>query len=164
MNFFFAVKKKKMIQIVCCSCTQRILKVERVPFYTKKRFYYNIDMVFVAPCPRHAHFKELTRSRLENISYNVLNLQKGRCNNCKIISFIIIFLADKIKLGHYLDVPSTVDLVPTETYLEKMNSMLLFYFCRGRFKVQCSLHQSIYIFLMKKKSPLDLTCNFFCRF
>ena len=70
--------------------------------------------------------------------------------------FYITFFADKIELGHYLDVSSTVDIVPIETYLEKMSSMLLFCFCRGCFKVQCSLDQPKYISLMKKKIPLGI--------
>ena len=45
--------------------------------------------------------------------------------------------------------------------LKKMNSMLFSYFFRGCFKVQCSLKQPKYIYLMKKKSPLDLTCDLF---
>ena len=124
VNNSFCCKKK--IQIVCCSCTQRKLSRERVPFYTEKRFYDNFDMVFVAPCPQHPYFKVCTRSRFENKSSNCLNLQKGRCNNCKIICFNITFFVDKIELGHYLDVSSTVDIVPIETYREKMSSMLLF--------------------------------------
>ena len=150
---FLAVKKKK-IQIVCCGCTQRKLREESVPFYTEKRFYDKIDMVFVAPCPRHPYFKERTWSQSENISWNYLNLQKERCNNFKIICFNINFFGRKIKLGHYLDVvPSTVDIVPIETYLEKMNSMLFSYFFRGCFKVQCSLkNQNIFIW-WKKKIP-----------
>ena len=95
-------------------------------------------MVFVAPYPGHLYFKEHIGSRFENISCNCLNLQKGRRNNCKIIYFNINFLADKIKLRHYLNVPSEVDIVPIETYLEKMNSMLFFNFCQGCFEVQCS--------------------------
>ena len=54
----FSSCKKKEIQIVCCSCTQRKLREESVPFYTEKRFYDKIDMVFVAPCPRHLYFTE----------------------------------------------------------------------------------------------------------
>ena len=106
-------------------------------------------MVFVAPCPGHFYFKERIGSRFENISCNCLNLQKGRCNNCKIICFNINFLADKIKLRHYLNVPSKVDIVPIETYLEKMNSMLFSIFAKdvSRYNVQ--------------KSSLDLTCDFF---
>ena len=46
-----------MIQIVCCSCTQRKLMAEGVPFYTEKRFYYNLDMVFVALYLRHPFLK-----------------------------------------------------------------------------------------------------------
>ena len=124
VNNSFCCKKK--IQIVCCSCTQRKLSRERVPFYTEKRFYDNFAMVFVAPCPQHPYFKVCTRSRFENKSSNCLNLQKGRYNNCKIICFNITFFVDKIELGHYLDVSSTVDIVPIETYREKMSSMLLF--------------------------------------
>ena len=138
--------------------------MERVPFYTEKRFYDNTDIVFVAPYPRHPYFKEQIGSWFKNISCNCLHFQKGRCNNCKIICFNISFLVDKIKLGHYLDVTSTVDIVLIETCLEKMNSMLLSYFWRGCFTVQCSLDQLKYISLLEKKSPLNLTCDFFCRF
>ena len=145
-----------MIQIVCCSCTQRKLIAEGVPFYTKKRFYYNLDMVFVALCLRHPFFKERTGSRFENISCNCHNLQKGRCNNCKIICFNINFLADKIKLGHYLDVPSTMDIVPIEIYLEKMNSMFFFCFFLSRIFQDTIFTRSTEIyFLDEKKSPLD---------
>ena len=56
-------------------------------------------MVFAAPCPRHPYFKERIGFRFENISCNCLDLQKGRCNNYKIICFNISFLADKIKLS-----------------------------------------------------------------
>ena len=119
---------------MCCSCTQRKLGEEGVPFETKKRFYDNIDIVFVAPCPQHPYLKERTGSRFENISCSYLNLQKGRCNNCKIICFNINFFADKIKLRHYLDVPSTVDIVPIETYLEKMNSPLFLLFLSKMFQ------------------------------
>ena len=121
-------------------------------------------MVFVAPILGHPYFKERTGSRFENISCNCLNLQKGRCNNCKIICFNINFLADKIKLGHYLDVPLTVDIVPIKIYLEKMNSILFFYFCRGCFNVQCLLDQPKYISLIKKKNLLWISHVTFYRF
>ena len=131
-------KKKKIIQNICCSCIQRTLREDKVPFYVKKRFYDNTDKVFVAPCPRHPYFKERIGSRFSDISYNRLNLDKERCYNCKAICFNINFLADKVKVGHYFDVPSTVDIVPIETYLTNIKSMLFFYFCQGCFKVHCS--------------------------
>ena len=48
MNFF---SFKKMIQIVCCSCTQRKLRADNVAFYINadKKFYDNIDKIFVVP-------------------------------------------------------------------------------------------------------------------
>ena len=139
VNKFFSCKKKKkerkMIQIVCCSCTQKKLREDKVPFYVEKRFYDNIDKVFFAPCPRHPYFKERIGSQIAGIPCNCLNLDKGRCYNCKVICFNINFLAAKVKVG---DVPSTVDIVPIETYLASIKSMLFFYFCRGSFKVHCS--------------------------
>ena len=50
-DFFFQVKK--MIQILRCSCTQQKLRSEGVDFYSEKRFYDNIDKIYVVPCPRH---------------------------------------------------------------------------------------------------------------
>ena len=127
-----------MIQIVCCSCTQRKLREDKVPFYVEKRFYDNIDKVFVASCPRHLYFKEWIGSRFADISCNCLNLDKGRCYNCKVICFNINFLVNKVKVGHYFDVPSTVDIVLIETYLANIKSMLFFYFYWDCFKVHCS--------------------------
>ena len=140
-NFVFQLYSKK-------------IRADIVPFCTEKRFYVNISMISVALSPRDPFLKEHTGSRFENISCSSLNLQKGKCNNYKFICFNINFLAGKIKLRHYLDVPSTVDILPIETFLEKMNSMLVFYFCRGYFKVQYSLDQPKYISLMKKNHLL----------
>ena len=144
---------KKMIQIVCCSCTQRKLKEERVDFYVEKRFYQNIDRISVTPCPRHPYFKERIGSRFTRILCKCLELQKGRCNNCRKICFNLNFLAEKVKLGHYFDVPSMVDIAPIKQYLDNIKSMLFFYFCRGCFKVNCSLDHPKYISLIKKKLP-----------
>ena len=107
------------------------VKRRQVPFCVEKRFYDNIDKVFVAPCPRYSYFKERIGSRFADISCNCSNLDKGRCYNCKVICFNINFLADKGKVGHYSDVPSTVYIVPIETCLANIKSMLFFYFCRG---------------------------------
>ena len=85
--------------------------------------------VFVAPRPRQPYFKGRIGSRFTDISSNCLNLDKGRCYNSKVICFNINFLADKIKVGHYFDVPSTVDIARVETYLTNIKSMLFFYFC-----------------------------------
>ena len=74
-----------MIQIVCCSCTQQKLRGEGVDFYSKKQFHDNIHKIYVVPCPRHPYFKEKIGSRFVNISCNCLNLEKGYCNNCKVI-------------------------------------------------------------------------------
>ena len=142
-----------MIQIVCCRCTQRKLKEERVDFYVEKRFYQNIDRISVTPCPRHPYFKERIGSRFTRISCKCLELQKGRCNNCRKICFNLNFLAEKVKLGHYFDVPSMVDIAPIKQYLDNIKSMLFFYFCRGCFKVNCSLDHPKYISLIKKKLP-----------
>ena len=142
-----------MIQIVCCSCTQRKLREEKVDFYVEKRFHQNIDRIFVAPCNRHPYFKERIGSQFTDISCKCLELQKERCNNCKTICFNLNFLTDKVKLGHYLDVPSTMDIVPIEQYLGNIKSTLFFYFCRGCFKVQCSLSHTKYVSLIKKKLP-----------
>ena len=57
-----------MIQIACCSCTQRKLKVEKFYFYTKQRFYKNINKVFIAPCPRYPYFKEKAGSGYTNVN------------------------------------------------------------------------------------------------
>ena len=140
-----------MIHIVCCSCTQRKLISEGVDFYSEKTFYDNINKMYVVPCPRHSYFKERIGSRFVNISCNYLNLEKGRCNNCKMICFNLDFLADKIKAGRYINIPSDIEMVPIEQYSMNMKSMLFFYFCRGCSKVQCSLDNPKYICLVKKK-------------
>ena len=88
-NFLFQLKK--MIQIMCCSCTQRKFRSEGIDFYTEKRFYDNIEKIYVVPYPRHPYFKERIGSRFVNISCNRLNLEKGRCNNCKVICFNLNF-------------------------------------------------------------------------
>ena len=139
-----------MIQIVCCSCTQRKLRSEGVDFDSEKTFYDNIDKMYVVPCPRHPYFKEKIRSRFVNISCNCLNLEKGGCSNCKVICFNLNLFADKIKVGRYTDIISDIEMVPTEQYLMNMKSMLVFYFCRGCYKVQCSLDNPKYICLIKK--------------
>ena len=88
-----------MIQVVCCSCSQQKLGSEGVDFYSEKKFYDSIDKIYVLSCPRHSYFKERIGSCFVNISCNCLNLEKGRCNNCKVIYFNLNFLADKIKVG-----------------------------------------------------------------
>ena len=150
-NFLFQLKK--MIQIVCCSCTQWKLKGEEVDFYSEKKFYDNIDKIYVVPCPRHPYFKERIGSRFVNISCNCLNLEEGRCNSCKVICFNLNLLEDKIKVGRYIDIPSDIEMVMIEQYLMNMKSMLFFYFCRGCYKVQCSFDNPKYICLIKKKTP-----------
>ena len=109
--------------------------------------------MFVAPCPRHPHFKERIRSRFTNIRCTCTQLTKGRCNNCKFICFNINFLADKIKVESYFGIPSTIEIKPIERYLMMdIKSMLFFYFCRGCFKVRCSPDNPDSISLIKKKT------------
>ena len=150
-----------MIQIMCCSCTQRKFRSEGTDFYTEKRFYDNIDKICVVPYPRHPYFKERIGSRFVNISCNYLNLEKGRCNNCKVICYNLNFLADKIKVGKYINIPSDIVMVLIEQYLMNMKNMLFFNFCRGCYKVQCSLDNPKYTCLIKKKkkSLVDLIYN-----
>ena len=138
---------------MCCSCTQRKLRGKGVDFYSEKKFYDNIDKIYVVACPRHPYFKESIGSRFVNISCNCLNLEKGCCNNCKVICFNLNFLVDKIEVERYSDIPSDIEMVPIEQYLMNMKSMLFFYFCRGCYKVQCSLDNPKYIGLIKKKVP-----------
>ena len=81
---------------MCCSCTQRKLRSEGVDFYSEKIFYDNIDKIYDVHCPRHPYFKERIGLRFVNISCNCLDLEKVRCNSCKVIYFNLNFLADKI--------------------------------------------------------------------
>ena len=74
-----------------CSCNQRKLRAEGVPFYTEKKFYDNIDMVFVAPRPRHPYFKECVGSTFENISSNFINSKKEDIISVKLYVLISIF-------------------------------------------------------------------------
>ena len=141
-----------MIQIVCSSCTQRKLRAERVPFYTDKRFYDNINMVFVATCPRHHYFKERTGSRFENLSCNCLNLQKGRCSNCKIICFNINFLAEKIKLGHYLMYRQRWTLYQLK-HTSKKWTACCFLFLPRMFQGTTFIRSTEIYFLDEKKNP-----------
>ena len=115
-----------MIQIVCCSWTQQELVNEKLDFYTEKKIYQNIDRIFVAPCPRHPHFKERIGSRFTNITCTCTQLTKGRCNNCKLVCFDINFLADKIKVESYFDIPSTIEIKPIEQYLTMDIKSILF--------------------------------------
>ena len=103
--------------------------VEGVDFYFEKRFHGNIDKIYVVPCPRYPYFKERIGSRFVNISCNYLNLKKAHCNNCKVICFSLNFLADKIKVGRYINIPSDIEMIPIEQYLMNMKNMLFFYFC-----------------------------------
>ena len=112
VNSCFVLAIKKMIEIVCCSCTQQKLRSEKVDFYTEKTFYQNTDKIFVAPCPRHPHFKERIGSRFTNITCTCTQLTKRRRNNCKLICFNINFLADKIKVESYFDITSTTEIKP----------------------------------------------------
>ena len=124
-----------MIQIVCCSCTQQKFRENDVDFCSNKRFYQNIDKIIVAPCLRHPFFKERIGSRFSNIKCNCDSLEKGRCNNCKIICFSLNSLADKIKIAKFIDVPAKVEIKIIEQCLAEIKSMLFFYFCQGCFKV-----------------------------
>ena len=83
----------------------------------------------------------------------LFKLEKGCCNNCKVICCNLNFLADKINVGRYIDIPSDIEMVPIEQYLMNKKSMLFFYFCRGCYKVPCSLDNPKYICLIKKKIP-----------
>ena len=144
-NFFSLKKWFKLLVAVC-------LMDGRVHFYSEKRFYTNIDKTFAAPCSWHPYFKERISSRLTDASCNCLNLENRRCYNCKVICFNLNFLVNKIKVGHYFDVSSMVDIAPIEKYLDIIKSMSFFYFCRGFFKVQYSLDHEKYISLIKKIS------------
>ena len=64
------------------------------------------------------------------------------------------FLAEKIKLGNYLEVPSTVDIVPIETYLKKMNSMFFLFLPRIFQGTMFTQSTKIYSF-DEKKPPLE---------
>ena len=105
-----------MIQIICCSCTQRTVRNNSIDFYSNKTFYENNDRIFVAPCPRHPFFKEKIGSRFSDIICNCVYLENGRYNNCKIICFNLNFLADKIKIGRFIDVSAEVKMKTIEEY------------------------------------------------
>ena len=124
-----------MIQIVCCSYTQQKFRNNDVDFNFNKRFYQNIDKVFVAPCLRHSFFKERIGSRFSDVKCNCERLEKGCCNNCKIICFNLNSFADKIKIARFIDVPAKVEIKIIEQYLAEIKSMLFFYFCHSCFKV-----------------------------
>ena len=132
--------------------------MKKLIFTLKKKFYQNIDISFVASCPRHPHFKERIGSRFTNITCT--QLIWGRYNNCKLICFNINFLTDKIKVESYFDIHSTIETKPIEQYLMMdIKSMLFFYFCCGCFKVQCSLDNPCSISLIKKNF-LVFACDF----
>ena len=116
-----------MIQIVCCSCTQQKFTNNDVDLYSDKRFY-QIEKVYVVPCPRHLYFKEMIRSPFSNISCNCLNLEKSCCNNCKIICFNLNFLTDKIKIARITNVSIDVEIKTIEEYFSETKSMLFFIF------------------------------------
>ena len=120
-----------MIQIICCSCTQQKLRGNGVDFYSNKRFYQNIEEIFVAHCSRHPFFKERIGSHFIDVTCNNLNV-----------------LVDKIKIARFRDVPAEVKIKTIEKYLSDIKSELFFYFCRGYFKVQCSLDNPKYISLI----------------
>ena len=67
------------------------LRAEGVPFYTEKRFYDNIDMVFVAPCPRHPYFKERIGSRFEIYPAITLTSKKADVITVKLYFLISVF-------------------------------------------------------------------------
>ena len=134
-----------MIQIICCSCTQQKLRWNGVDFYSNKRFYQNIEEIFVAHGSRHPFFNERIGSRFIDVTCNNLNV-----------------LADKIKVARFKDIPAEVKIKTIEKYLPDIKSELFFYFCRGYFKVQCSLDNPKYISLIKKKKNFfALICNYF---
>ena len=147
VNSFFSSKNdsNNLLQL-CCSCTQQKLRGNGVNFYSSKRFYQNNEEIFVAPCSRHPFFKERIGSRFIDVTCNCANLEKGRCNNCKIICYNLNVLADKIKIARFRDVPAEVKIKTIEQHLSDIKSELFFYFCRGCFKVQCLLIiQNIYL-------------------
>ena len=147
VNSFFSSKNdsNNLLQL-CCSCTQQKLRGNGVDFYSSKRFYQNIEEIFVAPCSRHPFFKERIGSRFIDVTCNCANREKGRCNNCKIICYNLNVLADKIKIARFRDVPAEVKIKAIEQHLSDIKSELFFYFCRGCFKVQCLLIiQNIYL-------------------
>ena len=90
-KFSLAVKKKKIIQIVSWSCTQRKLRAGRVPFYTEKQFYDNICMIFVTPFPWHPYFKERIGSWFEIFPAIVLTSKKEDVITVKLFVLISIF-------------------------------------------------------------------------
>ena len=129
-----------MIQIVYCSCIQRKLRAGKVAFYNDadKKSYDSTDKTFVAPCRKHPYFNERICTRFTDIACYCEKLAWGRYYNYKVLCFNISFLADKIKVEHYFDIASTIEMIPIETYLTNIKSMLFFYFCRKCFKVICS--------------------------
>ena len=105
-----------MIQIVCCECTQPKLRGHGVDLYSNKRFYQNIEKNFVAPCSKHPLFKENISQRFNHMKCNCTSLEKGPCNNCKIICFNLNSLAEKIKIGRISDVPAEAEIKTIEEY------------------------------------------------
>ena len=112
-----------MIQIVCCSFTHQKFTNNDVDLYLDKRFY-QIEKVYVVPCPRHLYFKEMIRSPFSDIACNCLNLEKSRCNNCKIINF----LTNKIKIARITNVSIDVEIKTIKQYFSETKSMLFFIF------------------------------------
>ena len=116
-----------MIQIVCCSCTQQKLRGRGVDFYSNKRLYQNIGRISVAPCSRHLFFKESISQRFNDIKCNCPSLEKGRCNNCKIICFNLNFLTEKIKITRISDVPAEAEIKKIVEYLFDIKSVLILF-------------------------------------
>ena len=66
--------------------TKRKLRADNVAFYTNvdKKFYDNIDKIFIAPYPRYPYFNERIGSHFTNITCNCEKLARGKCYNVTI--------------------------------------------------------------------------------
>ena len=143
---------------MCGSFTQRKVRADRVPFYTEKRFYYNIDMILVTAFPRHPYLKKRIGSRFEKMSCNCLYLQKEDPINVKSYILILIFQQTRKSLEIILRYRQRWTLYQLIHTSKKWIACCFFMFTKNvsRYNVH-SINRNI--FLWWKKNPLWIWGN-----
>ena len=73
-----------------------------------------------------------------DITCNCRNLDKGRCNKGKTVSFILNFISDKTKIVDLPEVPGGIQIKKIKDYLDDFKSMLFFIF--ATLVLMCIVH------------------------
>ena len=129
-----------MIQLSGCSCIRKKIIEPGISFSEKENFNEDLNEIYVAPCSELSLSKYRFGRRRTDLPFKqpceCLELNKGRCNNCKTRCFIINHHSLKLKMT---EKSNNIDMISLDDYLKTIKSMLFFSFCKFWKRIKHSL-------------------------